>query len=88
MISLYDNFQKFYKGSLVFLCLLSILFVLSLPIRSNAFEKKDIKYLDMLKTYKDNISLKFPTDVYISPNGEIHIVDSGLGMVLIFDENL
>ncbi len=69
-------------------CLLSILFMMSSPAASHAFDKKKIQYLDMIKTSNDNISLKFPTDVYTTQNSDIYILDAGLQMILIFDKDL
>jgi DNA-binding beta-propeller fold protein YncE len=58
------------------------------PTRLNAFDKKDIQYLDMIKNYGDNISFKFPIDVYAAKNGDIYIIDSGPNKIWIFNDNL
>ena len=75
-------------GALV--CLISILssllLIIEAPITCEAFDKKKIVYLDAIKSGMD-VSLQFPTDVYVTQNGEIYILDSGLQMVLIYDEN-
>jgi sugar lactone lactonase YvrE len=69
------------------LSILSFLFILSFSTSGHAFDKKEIQYLDMVKMYGDNMSLKFPIDVYTSKNGDIYIVDAGLHKVLVFNEN-
>lgn len=73
-----------------FLCLISILssliFTISAPTICFAFDKKKITYLDAIKSGID-VSLQFPIDVYVTQNGEIYILDSGLQMVLIYDKN-
>lgn len=72
------------------LCLISILscllFIIAAPITCYAFDKKKITYLDAIKSGMD-VSLQFPTDVYVTQNGEIYILDSGLQKVLIYDKN-
>lgn len=71
-----------------FLFLISSPFLFFLPAPSHGFNKKEIRYLDMIKGYADNISLQFPIDVYASEDGDIYILDSGIHMILIFNKDL
>ena len=67
---------------------LSLLLLCSLPMKTGAFQKIKIQFVDMIKTFEGNIELKFPIDVYAGRNGDIYILDSGLQMILIFDKDL
>ncbi len=58
------------------------------PVILNAFDKRDVLYLDMIKNYEDNISLQFPVDVYTTENGDIYIIDSGPNRIWIFNRKL
>ncbi|MBN2373188.1 NHL repeat-containing protein [bacterium] len=72
----------------VSLCLVSAVCISLFPSIIHSFERKDILPLDIIKTYRENVSLQFPTDVYAAGNGDTYIADSGLQMILIFDKDL
>ena len=68
-------------------CLLSI-FIWSIPLASHSFDKKEIRFLDMITAYGDNLSLEYPIDVYASKTGDIYLLDAGLKKILIFNTDL
>lgn len=77
---------------IICLCVFAIITELILisfqPTKGNAFDKKDVLYLDMIRNYGDNIPLQFPIDVYATANGDIYIIDSGPNKIWIFNEDL
>ncbi len=77
------------KGMKIYILLFSILiisFFLFLP-ESKAFNKKP-KFKNIVKAFRNNITLKFPIDVYVDSKGDLYVLDTGLRMILVFDKNL
>jgi sugar lactone lactonase YvrE len=64
------------------------LFMSFQPTTLNAFDKIEIRYLDMIKTPGGSTSFQFPIDVYTTENGDIYILDSGPNKIWIFDKYL
>lgn len=97
---MFNSLRQFIKKMQIYpslgicFCIIAILIGLSSTLISfqaaplNAFDKKDIIYLDMIKTYGDNKSFQFPIDVYAAENGDIYIIDNGPNKIWIFNEHL